>query len=327
MYLILSFSGVVISFMAVAVIKQLFSQQLLDVPNERSSHTQPTPRGGGLGFIISFAITSSIAFVFIHSINPSLSFWIALIPLIVIGILDDLQGMPALIRYLVQFSCACIAIAYFGAFPQPWLTELGLVGQIMAIILTLIGMTAMINLYNFMDGLDGIVAGCSAVEISFLAIYLEQPILWLLVAALMGFLWWNWSPAKIFMGDVGSTFLGAIIAIALLNNHGNVGAAWSALAIVLPLMGDAIYTLVRRLLRRENLFQAHRSHLYQRLQQSGWTHAQVASTYILLNLLIAGNIIYFGNLGAWLSLGGIIMAILSGEIYLQWGQMQEQSKV
>jgi UDP-N-acetylmuramyl pentapeptide phosphotransferase/UDP-N-acetylglucosamine-1-phosphate transferase len=209
-----------------------------------------------------------------------------LIPLIIIGILDDRQGVPALIRYLAQFSCACIALAYFG--------------------------------------LDGIVAGCSAVEIGFLAIYLNQPLLWLLVAALIGFLWWNWSPAKIFMGDAGSTFLGATIALALFNNHGNAGAAWSALAIVLPLMGDAIYTLVRRLLRRENLFQAHRSHLYQRLQQSGWTHAQVASTYIVVNLLIAGSISYLGELGAWLSLGGVIIAIILGEIYLQSSQMQEQ---
>ena len=84
-----------------------------------------------------------------------------------------------------------------------------------AIALTLIGITAFINFYNFMDGLDGLVAGTTAVQLGFLALYLHQPVLWLLVAALLGFLRWNWFPAQIFMGDAGSTVLGATVAIAL----------------------------------------------------------------------------------------------------------------
>ncbi|MGV2391304.1 MAG UNVERIFIED_CONTAM: hypothetical protein LVR29_33775 [Microcystis novacekii LVE1205-3] len=101
-----------------------------------------------------------------------------------------------------------------------------------------------------MDGLDGLVAGCTAVQLGFLALYFQQPILWLLVAALVGFLLWNWSPAKIFMGDVGSTSLGAIVAMVLLNTQGNQGQAWSALTITFPLIGDAIYTLICRLLKK-----------------------------------------------------------------------------
>jgi Fuc2NAc and GlcNAc transferase len=156
-----------------------------------------------------------------------------------------------------------------------------------ASLLTIIGMTAFINFYNFMDGLDGLVAGVTAVQLGFLALWLNQPILWLLVAALLGFLYWNWSPAKIFMGDVGSTTLGAVVAIAFLSSNNTPASAWSAIAITLPLIGDAIYTLCRRLLRGENIFKAHRSHLYQRLQQSGWPHAQVATTYMGITFLIA----------------------------------------
>ncbi len=315
--LVLSLASFLISLLTVALIKQSFSQQLLDIPNERSSHTQPTPRGGGLGFIIAFAMTSAIAAALgIPSISL-LSLWLVLIPLTIIGILDDRQGVPAAIRYLVQLSAASIAIAYFGSFPQPWLDSFGIAGQITAIALTAIGITALINFYNFMDGLDGLVAGCTVVQIGFLALYLNQPILWLLVAALLGFLWWNWSPAKIFMGDAGSTVLGATVAIALLDNSSNPARAWSALAITLPLASDAIYTLFRRLIRRENIFKAHRSHLYQRLQQSGWSHAQVSSTYIGVNLLAASSISIFGAMGAWLSLIGAIVAIMVGEIYLQ----------
>ena len=304
--LFLSLASFLLSFLAVALIKQRFGQQLLDIPNDRSSHTQPTPRGGGLGFIIAFAITSAIApFTF------PLSLWLVLLPLTIIGILDDRQGVPAALRYLVQLGAASIAVAAFGSFPFPW-SSFGIAGQMSAIALTLIGITALINFYNFMDGLDGLVAGTTAVQLGFLAFYLHQPVLWLLVAALLGFLRWNWFPAQIFMGDSGSTVLGATVAIALLNNSDPV-RAWSALAITFPLMIDAVYTLCRRLLRQENIFQAHRTHLYQRLQQSGWFHAQVASTYIGLTLAIALSISLLGTLGAWLSLIGVVAAIALGE--------------
>ena len=304
--LILSLASFLLSVLAVALIKQRFGQQLLDIPNDRSSHTQPTPRGGGLGFILAFAITSAIApFPFPFSL------WLVLLPLTIIGILDDRQGVPAALRYLVQLGAASIAVTAFGSFPFPG-SSFGITGQIGAIALTLIGITALINFYNFMDGLDGLVASTTAVQLGFLALYLHQPILWLLVAALLGFLRWNWSPAQIFMGDAGSTVLGATVAIALLNSNDPV-RTWSALAITFPLVLDAIYTLIRRLIRQANIFQAHRTHLYQRLQQSGWSHAQVASTYIGLTLAIAFSISLLGTLGAWLSLIGVAAAIALGE--------------
>ena len=316
-YLILSIASLIISLLSVGYIRKYFSRQLLDIPNERSSHEVPTPRGGGMGFIVAFAITSAIAAILGKALFPLLPLWFVLLPLAVIGILDDRFEQRASIRYLVQLSSAIIAVACFGSFPQPWLESLGITGQIIAIVLTIIGMTALINFYNFTDGLDGLVAGCSAVEIGFLAIYLDLPIFWLLVAALFGFLWWNWSPAKIFMGDAGSTVLGATVAIALLNNNGDYISAWSALAIVLPLVADAIYTLCLRLMRRENIFQAHRSHIYQRLQRSGWSHSVVALTYISINLAIAASIACFGSIGAWGSLFAIVLAIIWAEIYLQ----------
>ncbi|PZU94466.1 MAG: glycosyl transferase family 4 [Pseudanabaena sp.] len=316
--LILSVSSFIISLLTVFLIKQGFREKLLDIPNDRSSHTQPTPRGGGLGFIIAFAITSGISVFLFSSSLPLYPLWITLIPLTIIGIIDDRKGAPAGIRYLVQLIVAGIAIFYVGVFPQPWFLHLGVFGQIMAIAITLIGMTAIINFYNFMDGLDGLVASCAAIQLGFQAIYLNQPILWLLVAALLGFLIWNWSPAKIFMGDVGSTSLGAIMSFSLLSSHQNTSEAWSALVITLPLLGDAIYTLFRRLLNRENVFKAHRSHIYQRIQQSGMSHGQVASIYVVVNLLIAIGIANFGTMGAWYGFFGVIILIILGELYLSF---------
>ncbi len=118
------------------------------------------------------------------------------------------------------------------------------------------------------------------------------------------------------MGDVGSTFLGATVAFSLLSNNQNPSETWSALVITLPLVGDAIYTLFRRLLNHENIFKAHRSHIYQRLQQSGLSHGQVTSIYAGLNLSIAIGISVFGSVGSWYSFFAIIVAIILGELYL-----------
>jgi len=333
--IILLFASFLISLLTVALIRQRFSQHLLDIPNERSSHTQPTPRGGGLGFILAFAATSGIVSVFkdhftqFHNqtTNPDpATLWLILTPLALVGTIDDRQGVPASLRYLVQLATAGLTVACFGSFPQPWLTSLGTPGTILAIAFTAIGITALINFYNFLDGLDGLVAGVTAVQLGFLALYLNQPLFWLLVAALLGFLWWNWSPAKIFMGDAGSTVLGATVAIALLNTNNDTVHDWSALAITLPLVSDAIYTLVRRLIRGENIFKAHRSHLYQRLQQSGWSHAQVAITYIGLTLAITVSVSFFGPYGASISLVGVAVTLIVSELYLRSYILKQESQ-
>jgi UDP-N-acetylmuramyl pentapeptide phosphotransferase/UDP-N-acetylglucosamine-1-phosphate transferase len=251
-----------------------------------------------------------------------LSFWFVLIPLIIIGVIDDHLNVTSSIRYLIQLISAIIAVYLYHSFPQPWLTNTGNIGELIAFLLTIIGFTALVNFYNFMDGLDGLVAGCSVIQLGFLAIYFNQPLWWLLVAAILGFLCWNWDKAKIFMGDSGSTFLGAIIPIILLNSNHNTVETWSALTITFPIIMDAIYTLICRLLRRENIFKAHRTHLFQRLEKSGWNHSQVALSYMTINILIVISIVNFGKMAAWGSLCGIIILIILAEIYLSQLKIQ-----
>ena len=339
LFLILALSSFLISWLVVALMKQHFYFYLLDIPNDRSSHTDPIPRAGGLGFIIAFAISSGLAeltvgqtqaigggmaaalpsnFFQLYHNQPNLRFlWLILIPLIIVGLIDDQRGVPARIRYLVQLVSASLAVACFGPFAQPWLTDRGSIGTWIAIAFSAIAITTLINFYNFMDGLDGLVAGVAIVQFSFLALWFHQPLLGFLVFALLGFLYWNWSPAKIFMGDVGSTSLGAIVAIAFLQNSSDVSRVASALPIILPIIMDATYTLICRLCRRENIFKAHRHHLYQRLQQVGWSHSQVAITYIGETLLIGISIETFGPTGIWISLGGVGLSIIICELYLQ----------
>jgi Fuc2NAc and GlcNAc transferase len=323
-------SSFILGFVCTGWLIQYFGQELLDIPNQRSSHTTPVLRGGGLGFIVAFAITGLSLTIISDRFPDSFSGWIlservdsfiylclALTPLTIAGIIDDRQDISASIRYLVQLLSAGTIVAYFGTIPLPWLSDWGLLGTIMAVVISLIAITALINFYNFMDGLDGLVAGVTIVQLGFIAIYLQEPMFLLLVAAIAGFLWWNWSPAKIFMGDVGSTVLGAAVAIALMNNHHRPLAAWSAFTVIFPLIGDSIYTLIRRLMKRENIFRPHRTHIYQRLQQSGLTHDRVAIIYILFTIFLALIIYCLGVTSIGIDFLLTMTAIAIAEFYLQ----------
>lgn len=315
---ICSIVSCIFSILGVYALTKTLKQILIDIPNERSSHTQPTPRGGGLGFILAFAVSAYLSQTLFN--DPQIPFayplWLPLTFLVGVGCMDDWKNLSSTLRYAVQLLVACMIVWQGNAFPQPWLESLGTVGFLVAIATTIIGLTALVNFYNFMDGMDGLVGGVSAVQLGFMAVWSQEPVLWLLVSALVGFLYWNWSPAKIFMGDVGSTFLGAVMAITLLNQTGTVEESWAALAITLPITGDAIYTLCCRTLRGENIFKAHRSHVYQRLNQAGWSHGKVAALYVGLTVVLALLIYGYGGLGAWISLLGVAVSILIAERYL-----------
>ena len=243
-------------------------QRLLDQPNARSSHHQPTPRGGGVAFVLVAVVASLLA---LGSGDRSTTATLPLIalPLALVGFLDDRHNLPASWRYGVQLATA-LGLILLSPLPFPWL----------ALPLLLIAATAVINFTNFMDGLDGLVAGCMAIALSALTLKLSAPWpLWALVGALLGFLLWNWNPAKVFMGDVGSTFLGAVFAGLVLQ-----APSWpetlGSLLVATPLVADACLCVPRRLLAGQPVFQAHRLHVFQRLHQAGWSHAQVASLYI-----------------------------------------------
>jgi len=269
-----------------------FCRRLLDQSNARSSHSQPTPRGGGVVFVLVAASASAISLfgaVFsglpglLGSLFAMLALPLLALPLAVVGFLDDHHNLSSGLRYGVQLVTALLLILV-SPLPLPRL----------ALPLLLIAVTAVINFTNFMDGLDGLVAGCMAVALSALLLRLTSPWpLWSLVGALVGFLLWNWSPAKVFMGDVGSTFLGAVYA-GLVLQAPSWPEALGLLLVATPLLGDAFLCVPRRLLAGQRVFQAHRLHLFQRLHQAGWPHARVSTLYIIatavlsLALLIGG---------------------------------------
>ena len=267
-------------------------RRLLDQPNARSSHSQPTPRGGGMAFVLVAVAASTIGWFCVSFSGQQglpctqlamVALPLLALPLAVVGFLDDRHNLRAGLRYGVQLATALLLILV-SPLPLPWL----------ALPLVLIAATAVINFTNFMDGLDGLVAGCMAVAIGAVAIALGAPWpVWALVGSLLGFLLWNWSPAKVFMGDVGSTFLGAVFAGLVLQ-----APSWpevmGLLLVATPLLGDACLCVPRRLLAGQQVLQAHRLHLFQRLHQAGWPHARVSSLYIAATGVLAIALLWGG---------------------------------
>ena len=218
------------------------------------------------------------------------------VPLAIVGFLDDRHNLPAGLRYGVQVATALFLL---------WISPLpALAPGFWVWLLLLIAATAVINFTNFMDGLDGLVAGCIAVVFAVAG-------LWPLVGALLGFLLWNWSPAKVFMGDVGSTFLGAVFAGVVLQQT-SFSAALALLLVATPLLADACLCVPRRLFAGQRIFQAHRLHLFQRLHQAGWCHAHVSSLYIAATAVLA--IAHLAGGLAWVI--GFALAVLLIGVWL-----------
>ena len=264
-----------LSWLALWLLVPLLSRRLLDQPNARSSHSLPTPRGGGVAFVL----VGSAAVAWLGGWMPVLC-----LPLALVGFLDDRHNLPTALRYWVQVATALVLLLI-----SPWhLPSIGLLPWL----LLLIAATAVINFTNFMDGLDGLVAGCMAVLFS-AAAFTGMPALWPLVGSLLGFLLWNWSPAKVFMGDVGSTFLGAVFAGVVLQ-QASFQAALGLLLVGTPLLADACLCVPRRLLAGQQVFQAHRLHLFQRLHQAGWTHTRVSSLFIAATAVLALALLWGG---------------------------------
>ncbi len=283
-----------------------------DKPNIRSSHALLTPRAGGVVFVVVSCLGSfTLLFRIGWSGLIALPFFI--FPLALVGLLDDYFNLPNLWRYAVQLLTALVLIFIAPLFSHQISTVFHSPISFFSIFFLIITITAVINFTNFMDGLDGLVAGCMMLIFAVSAISLNGPksdFLWMLVGVLFGFLIWNWSPAKVFMGDVGSTFLGAIFAGVLLQSP-SLTSAFGLLLVGTPILADALICVPRRLLSGQRVFEPHRLHLFQRLNQAGWPHSYVAGLYIFATLILG---IAFLGLGALGSLFCSIIVIVAGII-------------
>jgi UDP-N-acetylmuramyl pentapeptide phosphotransferase/UDP-N-acetylglucosamine-1-phosphate transferase len=249
--------------LSLQLIMILQKKGLIDLPNSRSSHIIPTPRGGGLAILLTFFIFGFLSVA-------------------AAGFLDDKIGLPVTIRFLIYTTAALLIYFETGGLsmfplPEPFNFETGWLN----LPLTLVWIVAVVNIYNFLDGIDGVAATQTVLaSLGFILIDPTGPGFYmgtLLMASTFGFLLINWHPARLFMGDIGSASIGFFFASLpfYLNSVSPHLAVYSTGFFLWFFLADGAFTICRRLIKGEKIWVAHRSHLYQQLVIAGWSHSKV----------------------------------------------------
>jgi Fuc2NAc and GlcNAc transferase len=269
-------------------------RNMIDIPNARSSHSVPVPRGGGLAIVVCF-FGGMIALCSAGELGWKEGAGLLISGFLVasVGFLDDRKSLSARLRIIVQLSAAVILVLAIGGMLQDDLARWALHGQVASIGVALLALVWTTNLFNFMDGIDGI-AGSEAIFIAGALAVLNHvtggdggvsAVLVCLAASTLGFLIWNWPPAKIFMGDVGSGFLGFMLAGLGILVHRAGHVPFEVVGILGGVFfADATVTLVRRGLRRERVSEPHRTHAYQHLARRWGSHRSVTLATWAVNL-------------------------------------------
>jgi Fuc2NAc and GlcNAc transferase len=287
-------AGLMSLFLTAVLRRYALHRSIIDIPNARSSHSVPTPRGGGVAIVLAFLL----CLVFMASVRlQPLAQLVAMfgsgVLIAVIGFMDDHGHIAARWRLLGHFVAAAWVMFWMGGLPSltvfGFIIELGWFGNALATIY----LVWMLNLYNFMDGIDGLasleaICACIGLSISYYVTG-QETMMWapvMLTMTVAGFLYWNFPPARIFMGDAGSGFLGIILGAL------SVQAAWVGsefffawLIMLGVFIVDATFTLIHRLVRGDKVYEAHRSHGYQYASRQFGRHLPVTIAVTLINLM------------------------------------------
>jgi Fuc2NAc and GlcNAc transferase len=304
---------------------------LVDVPNDRSSHDKPTPRGGGLSFVIVTPTVTVAAASTLGVRVPVGVIAVFLVSLLVAAtsLADDRWHLPARTRFGTHLIGALILIVGSWTlreivFPGGLVLPLGW----LSVPITIFWIVGVTNAYNFMDGIDGLAAGQAIITAATMAwlnwirgsdgIALAQIVL---AGAAVGFFFHNWHPARIFMGDVGSAYFGITFAGMAILSPGNPSSgppfvAW--VVLLAPFLFDTGVTLVFRVVRGQHWYEAHREHFYQRLTRQGWSHCAVTTLYLSATALLgSATIAYWGYRAiSPVTLVGLVVMLLSGLVGL-----------
>jgi Fuc2NAc and GlcNAc transferase len=307
---------------------------LVDIPNERSSHVQPTPRGGGLSFVIVALVLTVMAALQWHIALPSGTPALLLGSLLIaaVGLADDRWHLLARSRFSAHLVGAVILMVGGGVVREVSLPG-GMVWSLgwLSLPLTLFWVVGLTNAYNFMDGIDGLASGQAVIATATMA-WLGQVrgvsgvalAMAVLTGAVLGFLLHNWPPARIFMGDVGSAFLGFTFAgWAVLSggarSNGLSFVAW--VAVLAPFLFDTGLTLISRIVRGQRWYAAHREHFYQRLIRQGWSHLAVTSLYLIIAAFLGlVTVAYYGygNIAPFIFVGLIVLPLIGIIVLVRW---------
>ncbi len=331
---------VVVSFLLSMCLTRMFMSpssrlRVMDHPNERSLHTVPVPRAGGVAILIAFFVGMGLVALLLDTVVSPV---IVLSALLIAGIsfLDDCYSLGVAFRFVIHFSVAILLV--MNGFRLDSFEFPGGVWQWHEYVATTVScflVVWLINLYNFMDGMDGFAAGMAIIGFSSFALlgWQAQHQLFMsanliIVSAVIGFILFNFPPAKIFMGDTGSSTLGFFAAaFSLWASADEIFPIWVALLIFSPFVVDASVTLLRRLVRGERIWEAHKSHYYQRLVQIGWGHKKtVLYSYALMLMCAVSSYfaIQFGSITQLLTIAAWIIIYIS--IIIAIGMLENRYK-
>lgn len=301
---------------------------ILDHPNERSLHARSTPRSGGLAILIAIIVSAATVSLF-HPLRDLAAITASIFMVAGVSFLDDRYSIAPGYRIVVHILAA--AVILYGGFYLQKLEVLGMSWQwpyAMGAVISLLYIIWMINLYNFMDGMDGFAGGMAVSGFAVFAVLgwmADHDVFFIIsliiAASSAGFLVFNFPPARIFMGDVGSSTLGVLAAtLSLWGAKDNVFPFWAAVLVFSPFIMDATVTLLRRLWRREKIWQAHKTHYYQQLVQAGWGHRKTVLVEYLIMLscgivavlclqasvaiqvvILAGWILFYAGFFSWVA--------------------------
>ncbi len=268
-------------------------RRVLDAPGARSLHRNATVTGGG----VAVAVVLVVLWLLLLPLEdgPGAALLIPVVALTLVGLLDDIHNIAWLQKLALQVLVAAAIIVVAGPFTRLDLFGLSIDAAWMNILFSLLWIVGMVNIYNFMDGIDGLAGGYGAVCACVLGVWFVllgadglALFMYGLMAACLGFLVWNWSPARIFLGDAGSMMLGGTLAAVGIIGQREYDVPVGALVLLFSVfIGDTAFTLARRALRGAPVWQAHREHLYQRAVQTGLSHASVAGKVLLISVIIS----------------------------------------
>lgn len=307
----------------------LSSLYILDYPNERSLHTRPTPRTGGVAILIAVLPAGVVWVIYTgEQWEKSAALAISAAFVALVSFVDDRRQIEPRYRFMAHFAAA-VALLFAGiSIDRNWLPGSGNLPFAVSMMATLLYLVWMLELYNFMDGLDGFAGGMAVAGFGTLAILssiggadLVAGLSFVVAAASSGFLVLNFPPAKIFMGDVGSATLGLLAAtLSVWGAQTGAFPFWAAVLVFSPFIVDASVTLGRRAWRREKIWMPHKTHYYQRLVQLGWSHRSVVlCEYILMAATSISAIwvvrqpvsIQWGLLLGWVLVYGFLTVVIN----------------
>ena len=300
LYIFASFS---LNLLIIETLIPYLRRILMTIPNTRSSHSLPKPSGGGICFVVSTLIAIIISKEF---------YFLIPIPLAIVGFIDDNHDIKIHYRFFIHTLTSFLLIYYSNFYLINYNFSVGSI-LLIYLLLTILSI-GIINVVNFMDGIDGLVTGTSIVFIVSSILYIKYDSLLIICGSLIAFLFYNWFPSKVFMGDIGSTFIGALY-VGLLLHTSNIDETISLFLISSPLLLDGFTCIIRRYLHKQEIFNAHKLHLYQRLNQAGWSHSKVSIIYILATLSL--SIAYLT--------GGLLVEIILFLIIISYGLYLDQN--